>query len=465
MKQKFSSLFVLLVLLLTGLQVSAQSTPKPFDIEQPSLRVFLPAPELATGRAVVACPGGGYSGLAVNHEGYDWAPYFNKQGIALIVLKYRMPKGDRTLPISDAEAAMKMVRDSADVWNLNPNDIGIMGSSAGGHLASTIATHAPEALRPNFQILFYPVITMDKSFTHMGSHDNLLGKDASADLEKEFSNEKQVTKETPRAFIVYSDDDKVVPPANGVNYYLALNKKGVPSVLHIYPTGGHGWGIREDFLYKSEMQNELTSWLRSFKAPRKDAVRVACIGNSITFGAGIKNRSRDSYPSVLARMLGDNYWVKNFGVSARTMLNKGDHPYMNEPAYKNALAFNPNIVVIKLGTNDSKSFNWKYKADFMKDAQNMINAFKGLPSQPKIYLCYPSKAYLTGDGINDDIISKEIIPMIKKLAKKNDLSVIDLHTAMDGMPELFPDRIHPNEKGAQVMAKACLLYTSPSPRD
>lgn len=454
MKQKFSSLFVLLVLLLTGLQVSAQSTPKPFDIEQPSLRVFLPAPELATGRAVVACPGGGYSGLAVNHEGYDWAPYFNKQGIALIVLKYRMPKGDRTLPISDAEAAMKMVRDSADVWNLNPNDIGIMGSSAGGHLASTIATHAPEALRPNFQILFYPVITMDKSFTHMGSHDNLLGKDASADLEKEFSNEKQVTKETPRAFIVYSDDDKVVPPANGVNYYLALNKKGVPSVLHIYPTGGHGWGIREDFLDKSEMQNELTSWLRSFKAPRKDAVRVACIGNSITFGAGIKNRSRDSYPSVLARMLGDNYWVKNFGVSARTMLNKGDHPYMNEPAYKNALAFNPNIVVIKLGTNDSKSFNWKYKADFMKDAQNMINAFKGLPSQPKIYLCYPSKAYLTGDGINDDIISKEIIPMIKKLAKKNDLSVIDLHTAMDGMPELFPDRIHPNEKGAQVMAKA-----------
>ena len=454
MKQKFSSLFVLLVLLLTGLQVSAQSTPKPFDIEQPSLRVFLPAPELATGRAVVACPGGGYSGLAVNHEGYDWAPYFNKQGIALIVLKYRMPKGDRTLPISDAEAAMKMVRDSADVWNLNPNDIGIMGSSAGGHLASTIATHAPEALRPNFQILFYPVITMDKSFTHMGSHDNLLGKDASADLEKEFSNEKQVTKETPRAFIVYSDDDKVVPPANGVNYYLALNKKGVPSVLHIYPTGGHGWGIREDFLYKSEMQNELTSWLRSFKAPRKDAVRVACIGNSITFGAGIKNRSRDSYPSVLARMLGDSYWVKNFGVSARTMLNKGDHPYMNEPAYKNALAFNPNIVVIKLGTNDSKSFNWKYKADFMKDAQTMINAFKGLPSQPKIYLCYPSKAYLTGDGINDDIISKEIIPMIKKLAKKNGLSVIDLHTAMDGMPELFPDRIHPNEKGAQVMAKA-----------
>ena len=428
MKQKFSSLFVLLVLLLTGLQVSAQSTPKPFDIEQPSLRVFLPAPELATGRAVVACPGGGYSGLAVNHEGYDWAPYFNKQGIALIVLKYRMPKGDRTLPISDAEAAMKMVRDSADVWKLNPNDIGIMGSSAGGHLASTIATHAPEALRPNFQILFYPVITMDKSFTHMGSHDNLLGKDASADLEKEFSNEKQVTKETPRAFIVYSDDDKVVPPANGVNYYLALNKKGVPSVLHIYPTGGHGWGIREDFLYKSEMQNELTSWLRSFKAPRKDAVRVACIGNSITFGAGIKNRSRDSYPSVLARMLGDNYWVKNFGVSARTMLNKGDHPYMNEPAYKNALAFNPNIVVIKLGTNDSKSSTKKtQRIHNLHPSYHLVKIFPiifyrnnaklastTIPStiryQPKIlkscFLIYPIRNLIT----STDTRKAEIIP-------------------------------------------------------
>lgn len=453
MKQKFSSLLFLLLLLLAGTQAAAQTAPKPFDIEQPSIRVFLPAPELATGRAVVACPGGGYSHLAVDHEGYDWAPYFNKQGIALIVLKYRMPKGDRTLPISDAEAAMKMARDSADVWNLNPLDIGIMGSSAGGHLASTIATHASPELRPNFQILFYPVITMDKSYTHMGSRNNLLGKDASPELEKEFSNEKQVTKETPRAFIVYSNDDKAVPPANGVNYYLALNKAGVPAVLHIYPSGGHGWGNRESFLYKSEMQNELTSWLRSFKAPRKDAIRVACVGNSITFGAGVKNRGRDSYPSVLSRMLGDAYWVKNFGVSGRTLMNKGDRPYMKEKAYQNALAFNPNIVVIKLGTNDSKSFNWKHKSGFAQDLQSMVDAFKALPAQPKIYLCYPSKAYQAGESINDEIITKEIIPIIKKIAKKNNLPVIDLHTAMDGMPQFFPDNVHPNEAGAKIMAK------------
>ena len=438
----------------SGLTGEEQETRPHFvtNVTHPTLTVY--HPEKPNGMAIIMCPGGGYRGLGMDGEGYDMAPWFCRQGITYMVLKYRMPNGDRTLPISDAEAAMKLVRDSADVWNLNPNDIGIMGSSAGGHLASTIATHAKPELRPNFQILFYPVITMDKSYTHRGSHDNLLGKDASAELELEYSNEKQVTKDTPRAFIVYSDDDKVVPPANGVNYYLALNKNNVPSVLHIYPSGGHGWGIREGFLYKNEMLDELTSWLRSFKVPHKDAIRVACIGNSITYGARIKNRDRDSYPAVLSRMLGEAYWVKNFGVSARTLLNKGDHPYMNEKAYQDALAFNPNIVVIKLGTNDSKSFNWKYKADFTKDLQTMVDAFKALPAQPKIYLCYPSKAYQTGDNINDDIISKQIIPMIKKVAKKNNLSVIDLHAAMDGMPQLFPDKIHPNEEGAKVMAKA-----------
>ena len=455
MKHFFSFFLLLPLFLSAGISpLAAQTAPKPFDIENPSLRVFLPAPELATGRAVVACPGGGYGGLAVNHEGYDWAPYFNKQGIALIVLKYRMPKGDRTLPLTDAEAAMKTVRDSADVWNLNPHDIGIMGSSAGGHLASTIATHARPEIRPDFQILFYPVITMDKSYTHIGSHDNLLGKDASAELETEFSNEKQVTKETPRAFIAYSDDDKTVPPANGVNYYLSLHEKRVPAVLHVYAGGGHGWGIRESFLYKNEMLNDLSAWLRSFKAPRKDAVRVACVGNSITFGAGIRNRDRDSYPSVLARMLGDRYWVKNFGISARTLMNKGDRPYMKEAVYQQALAFNPHIVVIKLGTNDSKAFNWKHKADFTKDLQTLIDSFRALPTRPRICLCYPSKAYMAGESINDEIISKEIIPMIKKVARKNKLPVIDLHTVMDGKPELFPDRIHPNEKGAKIMAKA-----------
>ncbi len=261
MKQTITTISILLLVLLVSPQAFSQQAQQPFDVQNPSIRVFLPSSELSTGKAVVICPGGGYVNLAVDNEGYDWAPYFNRQGIAAIVLKYRMPDGNRSLPISDAEAAVKMARDSAAVWHLNPHDIGIMGFSAGGHLASTIATHAKAEARPDFQILFYPVITMDKSYTHLGSHDHLLGKDASAALEDEYSSEKQVTASTPPAFIVCNGDDTVVPPANGVNYYLALNKHNIPASLHVYPTGGHGWGISESFLYKQEMMSELTAWL------------------------------------------------------------------------------------------------------------------------------------------------------------------------------------------------------------
>jgi acetyl esterase/lipase len=305
MKQKISTSFLLLAILLAGARAMARSVPRSFDIERPSLRVFLPDPGLASGRAVIVCPGGGYSHLAFGHEGVDWAPYFNKLGIAVIVLRYRMPGGDRALPVSDALAAMKMACDSSDAWNLNPNDVGVMGSSAGGHLASTIATRAMPESRPNFQILFYPVITMDKTYTHAGSRDNFLGKDAPVELEMEYSNEKQVTRDTPRAFIVHCGDDKVVSPANAVNYYLALNRNNVPASLHIYPSGGHGWGFREGFLYRNEMLDELTAWLCSFEAPREDVTRAACTGNNITRGSGIKELklplARSSRPALFEK--------------------------------------------------------------------------------------------------------------------------------------------------------------------
>ena len=144
--------------------------------DKAELTVYLPDEKKATGRAVVCCPGGGYTHLAMDHEGHQWAPFFNSQGIALIVLKYRMPHGNRMIPISDAEEAMKTVRRRASEWHINSADVGIMGFSAGGHLASTIATHSTGDAAPNFQILFYPVITMDLGFTHKGSHDNFLGE-------------------------------------------------------------------------------------------------------------------------------------------------------------------------------------------------------------------------------------------------------------------------------------------------
>ena len=238
------------------------------DKDKAELTVYLPDAKKATGRAVVCCPGGGYSHLAMDHEGHQWAIFFNNQGIALIVLKYRMPHGNYVVPISDAEQAMKIVRQNAAEWHIDTHNVGIMGFSAGGHLASTIATHSKGDAAPDFQILFYPVITMDLGFTHKGSHDNLLGtnhdKKKLRKLEAEYSNDQQVNRTTPRAFLALSDDDKAVPAANGFGYYQQLYKHDVPASIHIYPSGGHGWGYRESFAYHYQMVFELKAWLQSF---------------------------------------------------------------------------------------------------------------------------------------------------------------------------------------------------------
>ena len=236
--------------------------------DKAEMTVYLPDAKKATGRAVVCCPGGGYTHLAMDHEGHQWATFFNNQGIALIVVKYRMPHGNPMIPVSDAEQAIKTVRRNAVEWHIDRTKVGIMGFSAGGHLASTIATHSTGDAAPNFQILFYPVITMDPSFTHKGSHDNLLGTDHSKKemkrLESDYSNDLQVNRTTPRAFIALSDDDKAVPAANGFSYYEQLYKHDVPASIHIYPSGGHGWGYRESFAYHYQMIFELKGWLESF---------------------------------------------------------------------------------------------------------------------------------------------------------------------------------------------------------
>ena len=232
---------------------------------KPSIRVFLPDASKATGRAVVCCPGGGYSHLATDHEGYDWASFFNDRGIALIVLKYRMPHANTDVPISDAKEALRVVRENAEKWNINPKKVGIMGSSAGGHLATTVATHSDTLTAPAFQILFYPVVTFDYKYTPKGSRHGLIGEQATQELVDLYSNEKQVTANTPPAIMLLSDDDRVVPSQNSVNYYLALKRHGIKAAMHIYPSGGHGWGCRENFKYHNEMLADLSAWLETIK--------------------------------------------------------------------------------------------------------------------------------------------------------------------------------------------------------
>ena len=450
-----------LCLAFVALSLQAQ-TLKTFKVNitpdgQANMVAYLP--ENPSGRAVVDCPGGGYTHLATQHEGHDWATYFNKQGIAFFVLTYRMPGGDRSIPMGDAQNAIRMVRDSAAAWHINPEDVGIMGFSAGGHLASTVSTHSEYDCRPNFSILFYPVISMNERESHKGSCQNFLGKEGQKNeqLVKLFSNQNTVVRHlTPPAIIITANDDGVVPPVtNAIAYYSAMRRMGNDCALYVYPTGGHGFGFRSTWAYHDQMLNDLTTWLNLHKAPKRDAVRVACIGNSITDGHGIDMSGMRGYPSQLQRLLGDNYVVKNYGRSARTMLQKGDNPYMKERAWRDALAFKPNVVVIKLGTNDSKPENWKYGKEFEQDLRTMLSELKKV-SNPRILLCTPVPAYKPSWNINDSVIVNEIIPIINKVAKKERLEVIDLHTLFqnnDGK-QMQADGIHPTEQGDAQMARA-----------
>ena len=470
--RKFLTYALLLLAMATQAQTARQFTINLTDDGKAQMVVFLPTSP--SGKAIVGVPGGGYSMLSNTHEGTQWSGWLNQKGIAYFVVNYRLPNGDRTIPMGDVEKGIRIVRDSAAVWGINPHDVGIMGFSAGGHLASVISTHSDFAVRPNFSILFYPVISMDERVSHKYSCINFLGQEGQKDpkLVHDFSTQNAVRRHLPPpAIILMSSDDRLVPPVtNGVAYYSAMRNAGNECAMHIYPTGDHGWGIGPWFKYHDQMLNDLGTWLDAHPAPKTDAIRVACIGNSITDGHGIEMAPQHGYPAQLQRLLGNGYWVKNFGVSARTMLNKGDFPYMNEMAWRDALAFDPDIVIIKLGTNDSKPQNWKYGAEFKQDLQQMLTtlcpslaapakkkgkkARQAQPRRPQIYLCTPIPAFKSTWDINDAIITDSIIPIQKELAQTYGLQVIDLHQLFaNDSDKVQGDGIHPNDKGVRKMAE------------
>jgi len=220
----------------------------------------------ATGQAVVICPGGGYAAVCFDHEGIQVARWLNERGITAVVLRYRMPNGHHDIPLHDARTAIALLRNHAAEWGIDPHQVGIMGFSAGGHLASTVSTHFEnDSQRPDFSILIYPVITMDERYTHKVSREELIGRDAPIELVDRYSNEKQVSDRTPVTFLALSDDDGGVPPVNSTMYYEALKAHGVPAELHVYPSGGHGWGWLETFKYHDELRTSLDRWLKEIR--------------------------------------------------------------------------------------------------------------------------------------------------------------------------------------------------------
>jgi acetyl esterase/lipase len=242
------------------------------NIAQPTLAVYLPEPGKGTGAAVVICPGGGYGMESYRLEGTVIADAFQKRGIAAFILKYRLPSDsimqDKSVgPLQDAQQAIKTVRERAKAWDIDPAKIGIMGFSAGGHLASTAGTHFDHAfipnehntsLRPDFMILVYPVISMTDELTHAGSRKNLLGNGPSAEQIKFFSNEMQVNEKTPPTWITHTGDDTVVPVDNSIRFYQALVKYKIPAEMHLYPSGNHGFVLK---LPTDEWMKLLFEWM------------------------------------------------------------------------------------------------------------------------------------------------------------------------------------------------------------
>ncbi|MEP6714485.1 MAG: alpha/beta hydrolase [Terriglobia bacterium] len=237
----------------------------PSDI--PTLTVYLPRSTPAGMTAVIVCPGGGYVNLAANHEGRQVASWLNSLGMAAFVLTYRLgPRYHHPIELGDAQQAMRMVRSKAADWHIAPDKIGIMGFSAGGHLAATLSTHFDVvdnvSSRPDFAILGYPVISMVAPWTHQGSKKALLGDNPPADLVNNLSGELAVTKDTPPTFLFSTDGDKVVPAENSVYYFLALRKAGVVSEMHIFQRGPHGVGLGMDDFALAEWPGLLANWMR-----------------------------------------------------------------------------------------------------------------------------------------------------------------------------------------------------------
>ncbi len=234
-------------------------------VSDPELLVYLPDPTRATGQAMLVVPGGSYEKVCITHEGYKTAEWLNEHGIAAMILKYRMPNGHPEIPLEDGEQAMRVIRRNAAQWNVDPHSIGVIGFSAGGHFVSTLITeYSGEETRPDFAVLVYPVISM--KYSSVRTRENLLGGRSEEEmLRKRYSTFGQVHEGMPEVMLLLCNDDKGVVPDNAVAFYRALNRHRVKAEMHIYPEGGHGFWMRDRYLYKEETYSTVIRWIKQHK--------------------------------------------------------------------------------------------------------------------------------------------------------------------------------------------------------
>lgn len=468
------------------------------SVAKPTLKVF-PA-DNPNGTALLMCPGGAYYGLSMKHEGYDLAKELNSLGITLAVLKYRMPNGHHEVPTDDARQALRILRKNSDKWGIDPNRIGIGGASAGGHLASTVATHKlDDESAVNFQVLFYPVISMKDDITHKGSRENLLGKTPSEDLINYYSNELQVKSDTPRAFICATVDDSSVPVKNTFDYYDALISNGIEVDLKIYPKGGHGWMyLPEKMPYQDQWIKDLGIWLTGlYETPASDSwkgKKVAILGDSMS-DPRLERVSKKRFYNYLADSMGiepipyavSGYTMFDLQGMAKSLVK--DHPE------------DIDAIIIWAGTNDYNSsvpLGTFFREDNQKTSVNgkevwrkhktlertnttfcgRINELLGYlkifyPEKPIILLTPIHRGYAKFSTTNEQpteefsnqegLFIEDYVAAIKEAGEIWSVPVIDLFGESGILPPLSSnsifianpdtDRLHPNDKGHKRIAK------------
>ncbi|MFR9602753.1 MAG: GDSL-type esterase/lipase family protein [Rikenellaceae bacterium] len=476
----FKRLLTLFLLVTLGLPLTAAAKFAPdakfvyktTDQRELELYVFYPNDE-AKGKnrtVVISYFGGGWQSGSPD-QFYSQSEYFASLGMVAISVDYRTIGKDKTTPfesVMDAKSAVRWVRENKKMLGINPDKVVTSGGSAGGHLAACTALiegvdEDPKqkvSAMPNAMILFNPVV--NTTAEGYGA-DKLVGQ------ETELSPVHHVRPNLPPTLVMHGTQDTTVPFKNAVDFTNAMKEAGNDCTLIPAFGENHGFFNSPEFRASSGDRNFKRSMYESVKflarlgfveedkIPQKQIIRVACVGNSITFGSRVEEREKNAYPVVLQGLLGDDYEVVNFGKPGATLLNDGNLPYTSTKEFAALVEFAPDVLILKLGTNDSKEMNWKGgENNFAADFESLIKSLRPNSSRsPQIFICSPVPAFTPADSqsINSAIIKDQIVPLVESLAKKNRAAkFIDLYTPFEKCESVFPDKIHPNAEGARRMA-------------